>query len=297
MDLGFQPPAQRTRLLRAEFAARFVLQLLCAADGVRWHGAMGAEMYLSPRPTPPLVGHTYITYQPLMPHEFLYRHHRSYYRDNGPYAGVTNVQCAGGNGSEQVQGFKFRKPAMVSPPRELAKQLRPIAVPPEGAVLRLLTLLRGAVEPPISENDRMKRFLTLTAIAAAMGLRPALCEPRFRRFTASGRRAAAVAQRILRSVLGRAHRAGRSAERGISSQLWLGRGRNPCRADLSPVRPTVSWLRPSRRHVYSDTKLAQRYAAVRRVLRSWTLVRSQESGVSGQESDLAPGPNAHSTDS
>jgi hypothetical protein len=55
------------------------------------YGAMGAEMYLSPRPTPPLVGHTYITYQPLMPAEFLYRHHRCYYRDNGPYAGVTKT--------------------------------------------------------------------------------------------------------------------------------------------------------------------------------------------------------------
>lgn len=56
------------------------------------YGAVGAEMYLCPRPTPPLVGHTYITYQPLMPHEFLYKHHRHYYRDNGPYAGVTRTR-------------------------------------------------------------------------------------------------------------------------------------------------------------------------------------------------------------
>ncbi len=55
------------------------------------YGAEGAELYISPRPTPPLVGHTYITYQPLMPHEFLYRHHRCYTRDNGPYAGVTKT--------------------------------------------------------------------------------------------------------------------------------------------------------------------------------------------------------------
>ena len=33
---------------------------------------VGAELYVSPRPVPPHVGHTYITYQPLMPHEFLY---------------------------------------------------------------------------------------------------------------------------------------------------------------------------------------------------------------------------------
>jgi hypothetical protein len=40
--------------------------------------SVGAELYVSPRPTPPMVGHTYITYQPLSPHEFLYRHHRHY---------------------------------------------------------------------------------------------------------------------------------------------------------------------------------------------------------------------------
>ena len=44
------------------------------------NGGVGAELYLSPRPTPPLVGHTYITYQPLMPHEFLYQHRRKYIR-------------------------------------------------------------------------------------------------------------------------------------------------------------------------------------------------------------------------
>lgn len=37
-----------------------------------------AQLYVAPRPTPPRVGHTYITYQPLMPHEFMYRHHRTY---------------------------------------------------------------------------------------------------------------------------------------------------------------------------------------------------------------------------
>jgi hypothetical protein len=41
---------------------------------------IGAELYISPRPVPPHVGHTFITYQPLMPHEFLYEHHRTYHR-------------------------------------------------------------------------------------------------------------------------------------------------------------------------------------------------------------------------
>lgn len=51
-------------------------------------GGVGAAMYPCPRPTPPWVGHTYVTYQPLMPHEFLYRHHRQYYRYH-PGAGWT----------------------------------------------------------------------------------------------------------------------------------------------------------------------------------------------------------------
>jgi hypothetical protein len=38
-----------------------------------------AAMYVSPRPVPVHVGHTYTTYQPWMPHEYLYRHTRSHY--------------------------------------------------------------------------------------------------------------------------------------------------------------------------------------------------------------------------
>ena len=38
-----------------------------------------AAMYISPRPVPAYVGHTYIPYQPLMPHEMLYRHTRTHY--------------------------------------------------------------------------------------------------------------------------------------------------------------------------------------------------------------------------
>ena len=39
---------------------------------------VGAEMYPCPRPTPPQIGGTYFTYQPLMPQEFLYHHERLY---------------------------------------------------------------------------------------------------------------------------------------------------------------------------------------------------------------------------
>lgn len=45
------------------------------------NAGVGAAMYPSPRTTiPPYVGHTYITYQALAPHEFLYEHKRTYFR-------------------------------------------------------------------------------------------------------------------------------------------------------------------------------------------------------------------------
>jgi len=57
---------------------------------------VGAALYPAPRPTPVLVGHTYVTYQPLMPHEFLYQHRRTYYRRN-PGAGWTKTTVSWGN--------------------------------------------------------------------------------------------------------------------------------------------------------------------------------------------------------
>ena len=44
-----------------------------------YNGA-AAEMYVAPRPVPPHVGHTFYTYQPLYPHEYMYTHHRTYHR-------------------------------------------------------------------------------------------------------------------------------------------------------------------------------------------------------------------------
>lgn len=48
-------------------------------------GGVPAQLYIAPRPVPALVGHTYYTYQPLMPHEFTYPHTRTYrkYYDGG----------------------------------------------------------------------------------------------------------------------------------------------------------------------------------------------------------------------
>ena len=42
-----------------------------------------AALYPSPRPTPPVVGQTNITYEPLAPHEFLYVHHEGFKTSNG----------------------------------------------------------------------------------------------------------------------------------------------------------------------------------------------------------------------
>jgi hypothetical protein len=49
---------------------------------------LGAQLYVSPRPVPPRVGHTWHTYPPFMPHEFLYKHRRRYIRP----AGVTGLR-------------------------------------------------------------------------------------------------------------------------------------------------------------------------------------------------------------
>ena len=52
---------------------------------------VGAQLYVAPQPVPPLVGHTFITYQPLMPHEFLYQHHHTYYRYYDGGRGMTRA--------------------------------------------------------------------------------------------------------------------------------------------------------------------------------------------------------------
>lgn len=54
-------------------------------------GGVGAHLYPAPLPVPPHVGHVFYTYQPLMPHEFLYRHHRSYHRYYNEGRGLTRT--------------------------------------------------------------------------------------------------------------------------------------------------------------------------------------------------------------
>lgn len=57
-------------------------------------GGVGAAAYLSPGPVPAHVGHTYITYEPFMPHEMLYAHHRSYHRTYDEGRGLTRTHVS-----------------------------------------------------------------------------------------------------------------------------------------------------------------------------------------------------------
>ncbi len=69
-------------------------------------GGVTAGKYPAPHPVPPYVGESYYTYQPLMPHEMMYEHQRSYYNyynDNsfkggGPSLNVTSVRWQNGHG-------------------------------------------------------------------------------------------------------------------------------------------------------------------------------------------------------
>lgn len=61
-----------------------------------------AGMYPAPHPVPRKVGHTYYTYQPLMPHEMMYTHSRNYYKY---HAGPESFYCHGCNGSGGGSGL------------------------------------------------------------------------------------------------------------------------------------------------------------------------------------------------
>ncbi len=65
-----------------------------------------AGMYVSPLPVPANVGHTYTTYQPLMPHEMLYGHKRSYHSHH-PGSGWTRTSVRYGTFGGGLQAVKF----------------------------------------------------------------------------------------------------------------------------------------------------------------------------------------------
>ena len=61
-------------------------------------GGISAPLYTAPVQVPANVGHTYATYQPLMPHELLYRHNRTYYRYYDGGRGLTRTRVIWWNG-------------------------------------------------------------------------------------------------------------------------------------------------------------------------------------------------------
>jgi hypothetical protein len=65
-----------------------------------------AGMYVSPQPVPPAMGHTYTTYQPFMPHEYMYQHHRSYWTHN-PGNGWTRTKVRYHAGGNKLQAASF----------------------------------------------------------------------------------------------------------------------------------------------------------------------------------------------
>ncbi|TWU01931.1 hypothetical protein [Neorhodopirellula pilleata] len=66
-----------------------------------------AQMYVAPVPVPPNVGHTYLTYQPFYPHEFLYPHTDKFhnYYDNGRGMNRTKVQYSTSPVHSAVKNF------------------------------------------------------------------------------------------------------------------------------------------------------------------------------------------------
>ncbi len=61
-----------------------------------------AQMYIAPLPVPANVGHTYTTYQPFMPHEMMYHHHRSHYAHT-PGAGWSRTKVRYGTRWLKIQ--------------------------------------------------------------------------------------------------------------------------------------------------------------------------------------------------
>jgi len=76
-----QVPAPRHATRVTPTPARLFYNYYAPTQG----GGIPAGIYPAPRQVPLVVGHTYNTYQPLMPHEFMYRHNRAYhhYYNNG----------------------------------------------------------------------------------------------------------------------------------------------------------------------------------------------------------------------
>ena len=92
-------------------------------------GVNSASLYPTPYPTPIVAGHTYYTYQPLYPHEYLYEHRRVYYNAYaGPEAFYQDPGRMGyGCGN---QGYGLNKTTVVWQAGPLAIGPNPIRILP-----------------------------------------------------------------------------------------------------------------------------------------------------------------------
>ena len=60
------------------------------------NGGSPARAFPSPYPTPGYVGHQYTTYQPFMPNEWLYHHHRTYHQSYNMGMGLNRTKVKWG---------------------------------------------------------------------------------------------------------------------------------------------------------------------------------------------------------
>jgi hypothetical protein len=75
---------------------------------------LAAALYPCPRPTPPLIGETYITYEPLAPYEFLHVHGRYYKTCNGNHQ-VTRTTVIWGHRPTLHPSLTNAAPALHTP--------------------------------------------------------------------------------------------------------------------------------------------------------------------------------------
>lgn len=73
------------------------------------NGGVPAVAFPAPYPTPPRVGHQYTTYQPFMPNEWLYQHHRTYYQPYNMGMGLNRTSVTWHSTPVRNEVMKIRK--------------------------------------------------------------------------------------------------------------------------------------------------------------------------------------------
>ena len=256
-----------------------------------------AQMYVSPLPVPANVGHTYMTYQPFMPHEYMYHHNRSYYTYNSRLR-LDADQCPLRHLRQPAaQGFCGRL-ALPDVEQHLGPAQR-LLLPGPALVSGNTVSAGGHAGLPgvrrlpspaiafITETKMNRRFL-LSLLAAAV-IAVSLAESA----TAAPVHVAGAALALLRLEQAvRAHRlrpagvAGRAADRDDANQLGLGRRQLAARAARPPVHAQLPRRRPVRRPVPHDADLAERHDAIRRLQRPRTVVSASSTCGSRSEADV-----------